>query len=115
MILKSEDTGDKRSAKIVARLAEKGAAELTAADECCAHCAGIKLDVAMPPVSAGKLKRAGRGCPLSIIAYRGAAEARKGCQVDVVPQPGSPPQLLIDGDMVDPLRDYRETACGCEE
>lgn len=115
MILTSEDSGDKKSAKLVARLAQRGALELTAADECCAHCAGITMDSSMSPVSAGKLKRAGRGHPLSIIAYRGAAEARKGLEVDVVPQPGGVPLLLISGDEVDPLRDYRESACGCED
>ncbi len=114
VILKSEDEGDKQAVKIVARLAEKGARELSDRDECCAYCAGIKMDASLAPVSAGKLKRAGRGCPLSIVAYRAAAEVRKGFEVDVIPQPKGAPLLMVSGDMVDPLEDYREVACGCE-
>ncbi len=68
MILRSEDNGDKKAARIVAKLAEKGAREISDSDECCAYCAGITLDEGLPPVSAGDLKRAGRGCTLSIIA-----------------------------------------------
>ena len=115
MILRSEDNGDKESARIVAQLAERGAREISDSDECCAYCAGIVLDEGLPPVSAGKLKRMGRGCALSIIAYRAAAEARKGMEVDVVPQPGESPLLVVSGEIVDPLEDYRETSCGCED
>ena len=113
--MRSENSHDKKMAQAVAALAEIGAGELGEDAECCAFCAGIKMDVAMPPVSAGKLLRAGRGCPLSIIAYRAAAESRKGFEVDVVPQPGGSPLLMVNGDEVDALKDYRETDCGCGE
>ena len=114
-MLTSEDPVHKKQAKLVAKLAAQGVSEIGPNDECCAYCQGISMDVAQPPVSARKLKKMGRGCPLSIIAYRGAAEMKKGAQVDVVPQPGGVPVLQVNGEIIDALEDYRAAGCGCEE
>lgn len=80
---------------------------------CCAHCAGVELDPALPPASPRDLLAAGRGCPLSIIAYRAAKEAEKGRQVAVRDVTGRTPILLVDGKQIDPLEDYKVRACGC--
>lgn len=81
---------------------------------CCAYCAGVALDPTIPPETPAALLRRGRGCPLSIIAYRAALEARKGHSVEIEDRPGLTPELFVDGETVNPLSDYRTSACGCE-
>ena len=74
---------------------------------------GITLDVTQPPTTARRMKRKGKASPLSIVAYRAAVERKKGKTVEVSPQPGRSPLLIVNGDVVDPLEDYYDADCGC--
>ena len=73
-----------RVALFVATLSQEGP-ELGDAP-CCAFCAGVHLDPAVTPENPHRLLSRGKGCPLSIVAYRARAENDKGRRVEVVPQ-----------------------------
>lgn len=80
---------------------------------CCAHCGGVSLDVLEDPISPDMLIKVGRGCPLSIAAYRAAVETGKGRAVALIDRGELSPLLEVDGEPIDPLEDYQINDCGC--
>ncbi len=80
---------------------------------CCAHCAHVVLDPTVAPENPHRLLTRGSGCPISIVAYRARVESDKGKRVEIVPELGKVPGLIVDGETIDPLKDYKQRACAC--
>ena len=100
-----------RLAALVFSLAQQGP-ELGDAP-CCAFCAHVDMDPMIEPENPHRLLTRGKGCPISIVAYRARAESDKGKNVEIVPQNGKVPALIVDGKTIDPLKDYKQRGCAC--
>lgn len=100
-------------ARLVARTAKSGR-PLPRGAPCCAWCAGVVADPAMPTEPPSEVLRKKRGNPLAICAYQVRAADEAGKDVAIVPSDtGEPPMLRVAGKVVDPLEHYAAERCGC--